>query len=479
MNLFDYQIETLAKLNILLKSNKEVVLAAAPNSGKTFMTTSFIKDNPTSTFLILTHGTVVLENQWREALETAGIPSSKIPGQHKVTYGLPQTLHKKKQKFDYLVVDEAHEFYFATMVQKIKKQVGAKKIILLTGTPSKFIKQGYPVITVAALDLIKRGHSSDLYIGMVSTTAKLKDADHNDIGDLSPTGERKVEKTIASDMKELLKQIQMRLTEIDHIKNNPLPKNTRSHWANSLNQLQKTMFKCSSIKQAELVQKYLKDEGVEALLSHSKLDADSSNIEKFKTDNSTALVVVDRAILGFNMTDLVNVVDLSCSKNIDRTYQLYARVMRKSAKYKNKYFFKFAPEGGMELHKWYMNAALSLMSEEFISKYNGKNLNKMNLPVQLVGKTRKNKNSKKRTPSTKEKGDFENIDKVFKAQVEAGAFLIDIENKIGQLHNEYAYVRFGQILGKVTEVKEHRVIDYTSPETMYDSLVDFGDICEE
>lgn len=479
-----YQVKALAELNFHLQTKDEVVLAAAPNSGKTFMATSFIKDNPDKTFLILTHGTVVLEKQWAKSLGEASIPHSKNPGQHNVTYGLPQTLSRKiGHRFDYLIVDEAHEFYFASMVQKIKAEIRAKKVILLTGTPSKFIRRNYCVITIAALDLIRLGHSSDLYIGMVSTTTKLKDTDHNQQGDLSNKGEKKVEKSVSQDMKELLKQIQLRLTEIEHIKNDPLPKNSRSHWANSLSHLKKTMFKCSSIKQAELVTQYLQDEGVETILSHSELDSDSNNIEKFKEKGSTilALVVVDRAILGFDMEDLVNVVDLSCSKNIDRTYQLYARVMRFSPLHKQKYFFKFAPEGGMELHKWYMNAALSLMSEKFISQYNGKNLNKQKLPVQLVGSAPKKKGAKQSSkPSdSRQRGDFHNIDKVFKAEVEAGAFLIDIENKVGQLHNEYAYVRFGQILERVTGLKEHKEIDYTSSETIWDSLVDMGVVVEQ
>ena len=43
-----------------------------------------------------------------------------------------------------------------------------------------------------------------------------------------------------------------------------------------------------------------------------------------------SIIVVGRGILGFNFEQLVNVVDMTGSQNIDRIFQLMARVVRTS-----------------------------------------------------------------------------------------------------------------------------------------------------
>jgi superfamily II DNA or RNA helicase len=472
----DYQISVLSKMQSTLSTKDEVVVASAPNSGKTFIATEFMRSNPASTFLVLTHGTLVLKKQWEDALDEAGLEFSDKLGEARIAYGVPQGLYRKPgQNIDYLIVDEAHEFTFAGMIKEIKNKFKPKKIIYLTGTPSKFIAKKYEVIIVPALDLIKQGFSSDLYIGMVSTNIALKDSDRNSDGDIKGSSNGKLERTVKDDLDELLQSIHRRLQETGAFKGNPSLRKI-AQWAPTLGKLHKTMIACQSIKQATLVQEYFEKNGVNSILSHSKLDLDSENIQKFKEDPDVkVLVVVDRGILGFNMENLVNVVDLTLSRNIDRIYQLYARVMRTSKDHEKKYFFKFATEQNMLLDKFYMNAAIAMLSEEFISKFNGKNLKQLDIPVAIrPSNKKKNTGSSSSTPN---KSGFAVIERDFYETVSAGAVLIDIYNKIGQSTNEYAYVTFGKILESSFGEKFVRQIKNITEENLL-WMIEHGEVDE-
>lgn len=324
MKLRPYQKDVLTQLNQALKVEDEVVIASAPNSGKTLMALEFMKQHANKTFLILTHGTVVLKEQWADKLKEANLPFSEELGKERITYGLPQGMYRKTGfKVDYLIIDEAHAFTFAKMVKEIKSKCRPKKTIYLTGTPSKFIAKGYETIVVPALDLIKNDFSADLYLGMLSTSAIIEKDDFNQEGDVKDSKAKLLEATVGTDLDTLLTAIHSRLCETGMFKGRP---NLRKkvEWAPTLGALKKTMIACRSVIQANKVEKYFKAMQIPTLLSHSENDLDSSNIQQFKTDpEHKVLVVVDRGILGFDMHDLVNVVDLTCSKNIDRTYQLW------------------------------------------------------------------------------------------------------------------------------------------------------------
>jgi|DEB0MinimDraft_10_1074344.scaffolds.fasta_scaffold57428_3 superfamily II DNA or RNA helicase len=70
MKLRPYQERVLNELQSKIEAgDKEIVIAAAPSSGKTFMAIQHIKRHPELSFLILTHGTNVLKDQWEKELE--------------------------------------------------------------------------------------------------------------------------------------------------------------------------------------------------------------------------------------------------------------------------------------------------------------------------------------------------------------------------------------------------------------------------
>lgn len=465
IKLRDYQEEALKKVQFILSTKKDVVLAASPSSGKTVMALEFIKRN-SGTFLILTHGQTILKQMWEKEINLL-LPEEK----HRITYGLPQGLRNKDiPVVDYVIVDEAHEFTFAKMVQDILKKNSKAKKLYLTGTPAKFIAERYDVVIIPAIQLIDQGFISDLYVGLFSTNAQIKWEDRNESDDVVEGAYKKLEKTVETDLDSLLESMVKRLKSSGLTKDNAyLSKATE--WAPVIGKLNKTMIACASVKQADKVLKYFKKKNINAISSNSVNDPDSENIQKFQDDNSiNILIVVDRAILGFNMPNLVNVVDMTCSHNINRIYQLYARVMRLNEEVNKKYFFKLTVDDEMQVTKFYMEASLCLMYEYFISKYNGKNLNTLEIPVKVD--TRKAREGTAESKKNSPKPRILMVDDDLFETVSAAKLMTDLFNKSGQDLNEYAMVSFKDIKREVWG--DEFAIDYSTAETLWKDLVAMG-----
>lgn len=380
-----YQVEALENIEIYFKKYNKVVLASAPSSGKTLMALTFASRHP-GKFLVLTHGQNVILDMWKNAIVEMQVPQET---QNRITLGLPQTISRREQvQYDYIIIDEAHEFYFASMIQDILKKQKKAKVLLLTGTPSKFVKHNgtakgnnkIPIVDIPGIELVREGWMSDLYMSVVRSHADITDKDRNADNDLKESGAEKLVATVDEDMGELLEAMLRRLKAINFTKKSA-KLSLLDRWSHVLTELDKTMISCASIKQAEKVTAYLQNNNISVVLSHSDNDKDSSNIARFVSDPSVlVLVVVNRAILGFNLPSLINVVDMTGSHNPDRIYQLFARVMRKH-KDSQKYFFKVSSKMQVEFTKLYLQAALMLLTKDFLTRYNGKNLKQMNILV--------------------------------------------------------------------------------------------------
>jgi superfamily II DNA or RNA helicase len=174
----DYQQTALKEVDSKFKKTNKVVLSICPSGGKTFTALQYAKQNKGRT-LVLAHGTDILRTQWLDRAKEYGIKATdKINS--KIVVNLPQSVYRRTdlEQVDLLIIDEAHEFYFAKgkkkkgttfgMLQSIIKKVKPKKILFLTGTPSKFIKNGYETVIIAAQSLIEQGFISDVYFGLAS-----------------------------------------------------------------------------------------------------------------------------------------------------------------------------------------------------------------------------------------------------------------------------------------------------------------------
>ncbi|MEM4359935.1 MAG: DEAD/DEAH box helicase family protein, partial [Candidatus Bilamarchaeaceae archaeon] len=399
-----YQTAAIKEVLSNFHTYNKVVLSAAPSAGKTFMSlhiiNNLLNEGTIKKALIIAHGQVVLKNQWIE--EKPKIIDSEFLDS--VQIEIAQNLNKIEGNPDFIVVDEAHQFYFANMIQTFLQKHPNTKCLLLTGTPSKFIYENdkaklenkpiiYPITIVDAASILEQGYLSDLGVMAVSTKYDLDDShfteslDLNEAG-LEVTAERAVEdfEIMMESMIKHLKMLGFFKQRVDRLTIQKLGKLA----VPLFNVLHKTQIACASVAQAKKVYEWLKRNGVHAVLSEYGEDRDSDQIKKFVNDDAVrVLVVVNRAVLGFNLPHLVNVVDMTGSRNIDRIYQLLSRVTRKSDRYPNKFFFKLSNSINREVGAFYLEAALCLMFKEFVSKFNGKNLGGLKIPVEI--KARKDK----------------------------------------------------------------------------------------
>lgn len=168
----------------------KTVLAACPSAGKTTITIyiieQYLKLFPTNKVIILTHGTTILRSQFHDELlslkpdftfDLVETYSDYANSNADVIVSLPHTLNNKNIKpTDLIIIDEAHHFYFAKMVQDIISKSNSKKQLLLTGTPSKFIyenlkleKNEYNIIPVSIETIFDEGMATNAIVEVASS----------------------------------------------------------------------------------------------------------------------------------------------------------------------------------------------------------------------------------------------------------------------------------------------------------------------
>jgi len=445
LKVLKYQDDAITKVQESLKQREITVLAACPSAGKTLMTIymieEYLNENPTHKVMVLAHGTTILRTQFHDVL-VENKPKfsynlvekfSQYDAFADVNVCLPQTLAGNElNKIDLLIVDEAHQFYFAEkMMKEIIGKIKPKKQLLLTGTPSPFIRKGFKIIPVTLNTIFDEGMISDLFVEIATSSYSF-----NPMTDFNSQDELKTEIYIKdSETKKTLDNLITKIVErLKSIRGNDY-QNLLPEWLPTLKKLQKTMIACRSQHQAMQVQHYFEKIGVKSALSISDIDYNSSEIERFKNEpDCLILIVVGRGILGFNYPELVNVVDMTASQNVDRIYQLLCRVIRKHPEGHKKLFFKIAPNIHSDYYKYIMTAVLSLADESFFTKFNGKNFSDMIIPVIKTKREHhepNNNGGSKPRPKTLKPIDFEGLP-VFE-------FFKDLYHKKDALLHVYAF----------------------------------------
>lgn len=431
------QEKALKEIRADLKFKNLAVLAICPGGGKTIASLYEVADLIAvgKRVLILAHGTNVLKNQWTEELKRFFIPyGTSIDSKSQVVVTIPQAIVRnipESLNFDLVIVDEAHEFYYAQTVQKIlnKLKTGAKQL-LLTGTPSVFIKAGITPVVISAVEAFDEGLLSDTYFGLIKGSYKIKDSDYNDEKDVKSTFTES-RKDLFSSMEETLGAILKRVSKKDLNGYQP-------------QLLEKTMLAARNIKQARFMEEFLKEKGIHCILSTSDNDKDSLAITSFKNDpNISVLIVVRRGILGFNMPELINVVDFTASRNINRIYQLYARVLRVHPQGKQKNFFKVCNALNPAIDALYMKAALCLCNADFIRNFNGKNLSGQTIPIpkKHFDRISSNCNSNKDSDVT-----FEELIESEVLEEVKNAIFLKKSRRYETDKIEYQYAKFGEVM---------------------------------
>jgi superfamily II DNA or RNA helicase len=461
LRILGYQSEAISKVQKSFNEREITVLAACPSAGKTLMTIYLIEEylnqHPNHKIMVLAHGTTILRTQFYDVLKEIKPNFSYNLVEKFTQYDinadvnvcLPQTLAGNVlNKIDMLIVDEAHQFYFAEkMMKDIIKQTKPNKQLLLTGTPSPFIRKGFDIIPVTLNTVFDEGMISDLYVEIATSSYSF-----DPMYDFNQDDELKTNIYIKeSETKKTLDDLVAKIVDrLKSIKGNDY-QNLLPEWLPTLKRLQKTMIACRSQHQAMQVKHYFDKIGIKSSLSISDVDLDSSEIERFKNEQDCLiLIVVGRGILGFNYPELVNVVDMTTSQNVDRIYQLLCRVIRKHPEGQKKLFFKVAPNIHSDYYKYIMTAVLSLSDESFFTKFNGKNFSDMIIPVIKTTTKKENDeptidgNKNKSKPKTLKPVDFEGLP-VFE-------FFKDLYHKKDALLNVYAYTTIRDVRGEFMNV---------------------------
>lgn len=319
------------------------VLAACPGAGKTTISqkiiNSYTKMFPNANVLVLTEGKNTLKNQYLEELNTShieiGFAYGDFASNAQVRVGLPQSISKLSwSNVDLLVVDEAHNFFLADMVQSIVKKLNPKHIVLMTGSPTEFNKlnehkKQYGMYYIAAEELMQNG----VFSSVVMDVARCEDK------------------------KNPWRAMESVLVEAKKKKDNT----------------SKMMVACPSIDYAKKVRDYLKYLGLTVSLSTSENDKDDTEIQKFKNGETKVLIVVGKGILGFNDKAITLVADLRSSDNLDASYQLFARVLRTHPEGVRKSYYRVSDKDYnkqvLTLHKM-----TALMRKDIFKGFNGNNL---------------------------------------------------------------------------------------------------------
>jgi superfamily II DNA or RNA helicase len=446
-------------------ANQELptVFAACPSAGKTLMSICMIdtilKDNPNFRVLVLAHGTNVLRSQYAEEVAGANPDFTHCEVTNKqemegcdaqVVVAIPQSIKavKKLPKFDLVVVDEAHQFYFADMVQNIIRKVGAKHQLLLTGTPSIFIKNEFPLITVTVNEILDYDMVEDLTVVVASSNYRINRTDFNASGDVREDYEFQEEETnntlddFLSVLESKLKSVLKEFTALE------AGLSALTGWHLPLKALDKTMVVARSQHQATQIRNYFLRKKVNVALSTSDTDANSTEIQRFKQDDDCrVLIVVGRGILGFSFPRMINVVDMSGTQNIDRIFQLMCRVIRKHPDGKKKFFFKIAPKDLEHNYEYIMTATMCLCDESYYTKYNGDNFLDLEIPVVRTPRPQREprEDDEPREPRTPRSTDIRPVE--FLGLPEGIRFFKDL------LHKDNGEAMVNHSFAKIREVK--------------------------
>jgi len=400
----DYQVPAVEHI---LKTDK-CVLAISPGGGKTeisiYVIQEYLKLKPNHRVLVLTHSTNVLLNNYTDRLDSLNLKfnySTTYEENVNVHVCLPHVEYKIKGRYDFIIVDEAHENYFANRMQRIIKKSKPSKELLLTGTPSKFIKDGgYDIYAIAANEISKEWFSK-LNIELIASEYDW--VNYNKQNEVDKSFVFKYNDT-ESTMETIMEKLLIRLKTGFNAKefNYPSVLTKLKSWAFAYNKIGKTMIVARSIEHCEMIYTILKNKGVNCIMSTSENDIDSMNMVDFNNNMYDVAVVVNRGRVGYNDLDLYNIIDMSGSHNPDMIYQLMCRILRGSPN-EQKYFLKVTSKDLKYMGSTHISTqlALQLTDRTFLLEYSGNNLSKYKIPTLSVNNKDKGNNGNVNKIATK------------------------------------------------------------------------------
>jgi superfamily II DNA or RNA helicase len=322
------------------------VLAACPSSGKTTIShiviNEYLKLFPAANVLVLTEAQKVLQHQFLSELDNPNVSINftygTIGSDKQVQVGIPQAIKQLKwDKIDLLVVDECHNWYLEKTDQGIIGKYKPTHQVIMTGSPTKFNRHNrenstqYGMYYIPADKLQKMGVFSGVDVDVIKVNHK------NNFKYIWETAKQR--------------------------------------GAN----LSKVMVACSSILQADTVGYYLRQLGIKYTISTSTNDKYGTKIKDFKNGEYDVLIVVNRGILGFNDKMITTLIDIKSSKDIDASYQLFARVLRNHPDNIQKYYCRvsFNNKCSYNNEVLMLHKMVALMDEHNFKNFTGSNLKRV------------------------------------------------------------------------------------------------------
>lgn len=384
---------------------KPYVLGSCPSSGKTEMAIEalirLIEAGHVKRVLILAHSTNVLkENFYKRLMEYLNEGDIEVMrGQKDYNYDariqvmIPQNIKHVTGEFELVITDEAQHNVLADdgNYDRIIDMVNPKFQLLLTGTPSKFVRenalsegdQPYYINTVG-MDTIGFEHFHDVRFDLIRSAYGFTNADYNQSQDLLTDVKfsfQETETTINNVIIGAIRNIALR-NGIDLPKDSDFILEGRKLVKSG--KFGKTLIMCRSIEQANqtalIISKLF---GVNVRVSQSQNDSDSRELERFKNGEFNFLCVVKRAREGYDDNKVLNLIDITMTHNIDLIYQMFCRVVRlDETNPKPKLYIKVTSnaEGMPEYTMNIMTAALMLGSTENLARFNGSNFRDIEMP---------------------------------------------------------------------------------------------------
>jgi superfamily II DNA or RNA helicase len=252
-------------------------------------------------------------------------------------------------QFNLLIVDEAHQNYFAKTVQSITCCVNHQ--VLLTATPSKFVQAGgFDILPIARLD-IPNDFFANLSFRVVNAETSITDDSYN------------ADNVIKSNVK-------FHRAEVKSMVDSVVP----------FIGDKKKLFICKDIQQAKSTALYLTSIGYPSYVSDSKSDPDSLIADSFKSGVINSLVVVDRMRVGYSDNDLYHTIDMSFTHNPDVIMQILSRSNRGNQS-QSKTYIKVTNNTLNVRTRFMLAVAVSLFRADNLIAYNGLSTANLQVPV--------------------------------------------------------------------------------------------------
>jgi superfamily II DNA or RNA helicase len=399
------------KRNIIDHLNPKLphVAAAATSAGKTYLTAAKFElyykmgiIKPTEKVLILAASQTILRDNFLGQFDDFGIKSFTycgiqnkkdlelaIKNKTQVIITIPQTIEKyanKLKNVKWVVVDEAHNWYFASTITNIINEIKPKYRFLLTGTPFKFNlrKNDFIIDYTSVRQLYESKLISDVTLKVLHSSVELHQLDYVKILGHLKESKQIVKGDLVDSLNQVVKQLIKILGLVNKNWNNI--NNISKNYISVFNKMEKSIIYTNGKDECDCIYECLKLNKVSSLKSHSSDNQDAvETFRLFKEDDSIkVLIVVNRGKEGFNFPELYNIIDFSYTQDFATTMQMIGRLLRLSKKKTDKVFYKVAPKNTSLYFMDWMNYLIQLFDNEWYETYTGRNAREIRVPNTLL-----------------------------------------------------------------------------------------------